>query len=100
MIILYFWIGINSTGSIKLKSCTIKEIKHPKIGIAECIFGDKASKKIIDVCQINMEKVTFWCNSLNVLWWIKGMSQKFKPFIANFVEEIQSLTEPLQWRYE
>ena len=43
--------------------------------------------------------MTFWCDSLNVLWWIRGMSRKFKPFVGNRVGEIQSLTQPAQWRY-
>ena len=46
-----------------------------------------------------MDKVTFRCDSLNILWWIRGMSQKFKPSVANCRGEIQSLTQPVQCRY-
>ena len=46
-----------------------------------------------------MGKVTFWCDSLNVLWWIWGMSRKFNPSVAYRAGEIQSLTQPAQWRY-
>ena len=36
---------------------------------------------------------------MNVLWWIKGRSRRFKPFVANQVGEIQSLTNPKQWHF-
>ena len=36
---------------------------------------------------------------MNVLWWIKGRSRKFKPFVANRIGEIQTLTNPKQRRY-
>ena len=36
---------------------------------------------------------------MNVLWWIRGRSRSFKPFVANRVGEIQTATDPKQWRY-
>ena len=35
-----------------------------------------------------------WSDSLNELWWIRGISREFKPFVANRVGEIQSGTNP------
>ena len=32
--------------------------------------------------------------------WIRGRSRIFKPFVAKRVEEIQSLMNPKQWRFE
>ena len=36
---------------------------------------------------------------MNVLWWIRKPSRGFKPFVANGIGEIQSLTNPQQWRH-
>ena len=36
---------------------------------------------------------------MNTLWWIRGHSRSFKPFVANRVGEIQTMTNPYQWRY-
>ena len=36
---------------------------------------------------------------MDVLYWIRGQSRKFKPFVANRVGEIQALTNPEQWRH-
>ena len=46
-----------------------------------------------------MDKVTFWCDSVNGLWWVRGRSRDFKPFVANRIEEIQTNTQSTQWRY-
>ena len=49
--------------------------------------------------QALAESPVFWSDSMNVLWWIRGRSRIFKPFVANRVGEIQSLTNPKQWRF-
>ena len=36
---------------------------------------------------------------MNVLWWIRGRSRNFKPFVANRIGEIQTKSNPEQWRY-
>ena len=78
---------------------TIEDNKIPRLELLSASLGLKLAKKIIDVYEINMEKVTFWCDSRNILWWIRGMSRKFKPYVANRVGETESLTQPAQWRY-
>ena len=34
-----------------------------------------------------------------LLYWARGRSTKFTPFVANRVGEIKSLTNPEQWRH-
>ena len=36
---------------------------------------------------------------MNVLCWIKARSRSFKPFVANRIGEIQSVSNPKQWHY-
>ena len=45
-----------------------------------------------------MNKSTFWCDSVTVLWWVRGRSRNFKPFVANRIGEIQTSTDPKQRR--
>ena len=42
---------------------------------------------------------TYRTDSANVLWWIRGYSHTFKPFIANRVGEIHLSSSPNQWRH-
>ena len=46
-----------------------------------------------------MSPAIFWSDSQNVLLGIHGHSRDFKPFVANRVGEIQTSTNPEQWRY-
>ena len=48
---------------------------------------------------LNVSDVVFWSDSVDVLWWLRNASRRFKPFVANRVAEIQSLTSSNQWRY-
>ena len=48
---------------------------------------------------MEMKDVTFWCDNMNVLWWIRNQSRKLKPFVANRVGLIHSQTDSNQRRY-
>ena len=54
---------------------------------------------IAEILSIDREFITFWTDSTSVLWWVKGYSRQFKPFIANRIGEIQTSTNPDKWRY-
>ncbi|GFW82367.1 integrase catalytic domain-containing protein [Trichonephila clavipes] len=55
----------------------------------------KEVKKILD--QKCSTRAFFWTDSQVTLHWIKGPSHRWKPFVANRVREIQSLTDPNSW---
>ena len=63
------------------------------------MLGLKLVRTIVKALEMDMEKVTFWTDSSNVLWWIRGHSRQFKPFVANRIGEIQTHTAPKHWRY-
>ena len=71
----------------------------PRLELMGAIVGVRLTTRISNVLGVKMEKVTFWCDSVNVLWWVRGRSRNFKPFVANRVGEIQTFTQPTQWRY-
>ena len=48
---------------------------------------------------MNTWDAVFWSDSVDVLWWLRNASRRFKPFVANRVAEIQSLSSSNQWRY-
>lgn len=48
---------------------------------------------------MEIKDVTFWCDIMNVLCSIRNQSHTLKPFVANRVGLIQSLTDPRQWIY-
>lgn len=46
-----------------------------------------------------MQTLTFYSDSMDVLWWVRGHGRSFRPFVANRVGEIQLVTEPAQWQH-
>ena len=44
--------------------------------------------------------VNYWTDSMNVLWWVRNHSRKFKPFVVNRISEIQRLSAPGKWNHE
>ena len=49
--------------------------------------------------SVPKQHMIFWSDSTDVLWWIRGYSRVLKPFVTNRVGEIQSYSNPDQWRY-
>ena len=71
----------------------------PRLELMGAVVGVRLNTRIAEVLGIQMTKSTFWCDSVNVLWWVRGRSRNFKPFVAHRVGEIQTQTDPNQWRY-
>ena len=64
------------------------------------VTGLRLAMSVANSLQVSVKHVKFWCDSMNKLWWIRGHSRSFRPFVANRVGEIQSMTSPEQWRYD
>ncbi|MEW8314042.1 MAG: hypothetical protein AB2658_03330, partial [Candidatus Thiodiazotropha endolucinida] len=71
----------------------------PRLELMGAVVGVRLAQSIATALEIEVRKVTFWSDSLNVLWWIRGKSRDFKPFVANRVGEVQRSTNPEQWRH-
>ena len=83
----------------KTKVAPIQSVSIPRLELMGACLGNKLTQSVTQVFSIPMQEVVFWSDSTNVLWWIKGHSRVYKPFVANRIGEIQSCTNPSQWRY-
>ena len=68
----------------------------PRLELMAAILGLRLTESVYSG---GLAQAVFWSDSMNLLWWIRGRSRIFKPFVANRVGEIQSLTNPKQWRF-
>lgn len=93
--------GSTSTNIVAAKTKVAPSIATsiPRLELMGAVVGVRLAKRIATVIEIPIRRATFWSDSVNVLWWIRGRSRQFKPFVANRVGEIQSSTDPEQWRY-
>ena len=63
------------------------------------ILGLRLALSIARVLKFDRNQLTFWSDSIKVLWWIQGRSRSFKPFVANRIGEIHDSNNPSQLHY-
>ena len=83
----------------KIKVALLQSLSIPRLELMAAVLGKRLALSIAEVLNIDREFITFWTDSTSVLWWVKGYSQQFKPFIANRIGQIQTSTNLNTWRY-
>ena len=90
-----------STNLVMSKSIAarMKATINSKLELLDAVMGLRLARKLVNVFQISMDVVTFWCDSMIALCWIWARSIKFKQCVANRVSEIQSTTNLMMWKH-
>ena len=83
----------------KSRVAPLKAVSIPRLELMAAVLGSRLASSVCSALEIVISEVTFWSDSMNVLWWIRGRSRCFKPFVANRVSYIQDMSNPKQWRY-
>lgn len=71
----------------------------PRLELMAAVLELRMTDSISRVLNVTTDQATLWSDSTNVLGWIRGRSHSFKPFVANRVGEIQTVTDPQKWRH-
>ena len=87
----------------KTRLSPLKAVSIAKLELCGAVVGTRLAEKIIGILENGnvSEKlqVTYWTDSMNVLYWISQPGKQFKPYVANRVGEIQEKTDTNQWRH-
>ena len=59
----------------KTKVAPLHSISIPRLELMGAILGNRLAKSVANALSVDTGLITFWTDSANVLWWIKGYSR-------------------------
>lgn len=83
----------------KSRVAPLKQLSIPRLELQAAVLASRLAKTIQEESRIQFQTVTFFTDSTITLAWIQSLSRSFKPFVSSRVGEIQSNSDPSQWRH-
>ena len=83
----------------KSRVAPLKPLTIPCLELQAAVLATRLYQSIAEESRLQFEKVTFFSDSNIVLSWIRSQTREFKPFVSARVAEIQSNSDPSQWRH-
>ena len=74
------------------------EITIPILELTAAVCASRFQKYIIESVKIKINEVFLWSDSKITLYWIKNKKMKWKPFVQNRVQEINSIKN-VTWKF-
>ena len=83
----------------KSRVAPLKQLTVPRLELQAAVLASQLAKTIREESRIQFKSVHFFTDSTITLAWIMSPSRAFKPFVSARIGEIQSNSEPSQWRH-
>uniref|UniRef100_A0A2A4IX21 Peptidase aspartic putative domain-containing protein n=1 Tax=Heliothis virescens TaxID=7102 RepID=A0A2A4IX21_HELVI len=101
-----YWRYLYEDGTVKLaligsksRVTPLKPISIPRLELQAALIAARFASFIHDSHQHKPSRRIFWCDSLNVLGWLRSDARSFKPFVAHRIGEILETTDVKEWRW-
>ena len=83
----------------KSKVAPLSPTTIPRLELMATVLGLRLAQSIHKVLSLPIKEASFFSDSEEVSWWVRGHGRDFRSFVANRVGEIQNNTNPSQWQH-
>lgn len=83
----------------KSRVAPLKRLSLPRLELMGALIGARLARYVIERLGIPTIRIHCWSDSSVALSWIRSSALKWKPFVSNRVQEIQTLTDPAVWNH-
>ena len=83
----------------KSRVAPLKQLTIPRLELQAAVLATRLAKSIQEETRIQFQDAKFFTDSTITLAWIQSPSRSFKPFVSSRVGEIQSNSDPSQWKH-
>ena len=81
----------------KTKVAPLSAVSIPRLELMAAVLGCRLGASVADALNLSQLDRVMWTDSMNVIWWIRNLSRRFKPFVAHRIAEIHEKTDSSQW---
>ena len=82
----------------KSRVAPLKKLTTPRLELQGAVLATRLHKTINKESRLQFEKATLFTDSMITLAWIYNQARRFKPFVSSRIGEIQTHTDPCQWK--
>ncbi|XP_028415610.1 uncharacterized protein LOC114538968 [Dendronephthya gigantea] len=83
----------------KSRVAPLKSLTIPRLELQAAVLAVRLCSSILEESRMQFVKIIFFSDSHIVLSWIRNQPREFKPFVSARIAEIQSKSNPEQWRH-
>ena len=83
----------------KSRVAPLKKLTIPRLELQAALLAARLSKTIQKESRLKFKEIIYFTDSTIVLAWIQRTSREYKQFVSSRVGEIQSISDPKQWRH-
>ena len=76
-----------------------KTVSVPKLELNAALLGSRLARFVSSCLSKKIQSRFFWTDSSTVRNWIRATASYYQVYVSNRVGEIQTLTEPEEWRF-